>query len=76
MVAFAIEPMGGTVVGAGLVAPRGIGAEVQGAGPSPAAVTPTSLDGHAGPGWHTSIGTAGSWYVAAASLVRWHPGWE
>ncbi len=35
MVAFAIEPMGGTVVGAGLVAPRGIGAEVQQQGPAP-----------------------------------------
>ena len=29
MVAFAVESMNGTVVGAGLVAPRGIGAKVQ-----------------------------------------------
>ena len=29
MVAFAVESMNGTVMGAGLVAPRGIGAKVQ-----------------------------------------------
>ena len=28
MIAFAVESMGGTVVGAGLVAPRGVGAKV------------------------------------------------
>ena len=35
MVAFAVESMGGTVVGAGSVAPPGIGAEVQEQGPAP-----------------------------------------
>ena len=35
MVACAVESMGGTVVGAGLVAPRGIGAKVQQQGPAP-----------------------------------------
>ena len=60
MIAFAVESMGGTVVGAGLVAPRGVGAKIQ-PRPSPVAVTRTSLDGRAGPGLHTSVGTAGSW---------------
>jgi len=35
MVAFAVESMNGTVVDAGLVAPRGIGAKVQQQGPAP-----------------------------------------
>ena len=42
--------------------------------PSPVTVTRTSLDGRAGPGSHTSVGTAGSWTVhrvarAMASLM-------
>ncbi len=60
MIAFAVESMGGTVVGAGLVAPRGEG-ESSTARPSPVTVTRTSLDGRAGPGLHTLVGTAGSW---------------
>ena len=35
MIAFAIESMGGTVVSARLVAPRGVGAKVQQQGPAP-----------------------------------------
>ena len=40
---------------------RGRRGESSAARPSPVAGTRTSLDGRAGPGLHTSVGTAGSW---------------
>ena len=61
MIAFAVEVMGGTVRGCGVGCSAGRRGESSTARPSPVTVTRTSLDGRAGPGLHTSVGTAGSW---------------
>src|SRR5208337_2909396 len=47
--------------GCGVGCSEGRRGESSTARPSPVTVTRTSLDGRAGPGLHTSVGTAGSW---------------
>ena len=61
MIAFAVESMGGTVVGAGLVA-RGARAKSSTARPSPVTGPRTSLDGRGqAPVWRHQSAGAGSW---------------